>query len=159
MCWEHNAAMSAVPSGTPTSAVTKHVSGKKNFAAVIAVSVSTVKCCQGMLRVERKLRISRSLYIGRRCVARSCRVRGHGAAFTTGEVWFCRACCKNFMAVSWWADDALKQFSKCHIHVVEIFLEIARWPTAKETTVKILESCCQRHMSISHDPSICIWCP
>ena len=75
--------MSAVPSGTPTSAVTKHVSGKKNFAAVIAVSV---KCCQGMLRVEKKLRISRSLYIGRRCVARSCRVRGHGAAFTTGEV-------------------------------------------------------------------------
>ena len=31
MCWEHNAAMSAVPSGTATSAVTKHVSVKKTL--------------------------------------------------------------------------------------------------------------------------------
>ena len=34
----------------------------------------------------RKCAFDRSVYIGRRCVARSCRVRGRGAAFTVGSM-------------------------------------------------------------------------
>ena len=51
---EHSAAMSAVPLGTATSAVIKWSSG---FAAVFAISVSIVKCCQKMLFVDRKMSI------------------------------------------------------------------------------------------------------
>ena len=65
---------------------------------------------------------------------------------------------------SWWADHAPKQFAECHVNLVEIFFQNRPMTCSKtshwsDNCIKISESCCQWHMSISQYPSICIKCP
>ena len=57
-----------------------------------------------------------------------------------------------------------QQFSEYHINIVEVIFENRPVPCSKtshwsDNRIKISKSSCQRHMSVSQDPSVCTKCP